>query len=180
MCGAAVVRPVSPEPEKRIKAVCSVWCFLTGGEREPTSAEVSRAEIALVQDARYRLAPCYQRVRRHFPLQRYGISLRGCIIAPHTLSDIVLALFRGGMVPHFSILVFRKPYFPGAIERCHAGTSSYFIPTGNQRDGRLRIILIDIGPEEHPIQSTSRNAGRQQNGLPRHASRSICGFHEQP
>jgi hypothetical protein len=57
------VRPVPPEPEKRMK-VCLlslVFSHLVGKEN-PTSAEVSRAEIALVQDARYRLAPCYLRV----------------------------------------------------------------------------------------------------------------------
>ena len=72
--------------------------------------------MALVQDARYRVAPRQQCVRRRFSFQRQRIALCGRIIALHTLSDIALALFQRRMVPHFSILVLEKLQFPGTVE----------------------------------------------------------------
>jgi hypothetical protein len=58
--------------------------------------------MALVQDARCRVASRQQCVHRHFSFQRQRIALCGRIIAPNTLSDIALALFQRGMVQNSS------------------------------------------------------------------------------
>src|ERR1700730_5823396 len=65
--------------------------------------------MALVQDARYRVAPRRQGGRRGFSFQRQRIALCGRIIAPNTLSDIALASFNEEW-SHISAFWFSKNF----------------------------------------------------------------------